>query len=331
MLRRTTGIRPIAAALALALLVPAFADAQVWVGGPPPKRRFIHRTSVFARYNPLGLIYDGRFVFRQRLYYDESDALSDNFIGVGLAPSLSPAFGRIGAYVEFQPATILTFWANYEVLQYFGGFNFLQSYPSASSEFSDQDLRDSSKLADKAAGKNYPTYGTQLTLGGNFQFKVASVVLRSQFRLIRADYKLREVNGKADRVFYESVYDVMAPNQGWFLTNDADVLYQSDAGPKGQQWVLGLRHTVTNTFYDARHLADDEAPVGDLNGPMNRIGPLFAYTFYRENRLAWNAPTVFAGAQFWINHRYRAASPLPLFLIGFSADGDLMSNYAGKG
>jgi hypothetical protein len=325
MLRRPPGLRLLLAALASALLLPSFADAQTWVGGPPPKRRFIHRNSVFLRLNPTGLIHDGRFAFRNRLYYDESDALSDNFVGIGLAPSLSPAFSRLGLYVEFQPATILTFWANYEVVAYFGEFNFLQSFRSASDVHTDAEIKRLSELPVGDPAKNYATIGTQLTVGGNFQFKLGNTVIRTAARLVRPDYKLRV----GDRVFYDVVYDVMAPNQGLFFTNDADLLYQSDAGPRGEQWTLGLRHTVTHAFYDQRHVADGEpVSAAEVNNTMHRAGLLYAYTFRRENRLAFNAPTLVAGIQWWLQHRDRANSPL--FLMGFSFDGDLMSSLGGK-
>ena len=320
--------------LVVALAVSSFwsgdAQAQAWVGGPPPKTRFVHRNSLFLRWNPIGFIYDARFIYRQRLYYEDSEALSDNFVGIGLAPSASPAFVRLGAYVEFQPLSLLTLWANYEVIGYTGLFNFLQSFPSADSDFRDSKLSELGRLPAGDPAKNYPTTGTQLLLVANFQVRLGNVAVRSQFRAMRPDMNLRS----GDRVFYDIFYDILAPNRGWMMTNDADVMWQSDLGPKNEQLTLGLRHTWTQAFYGPEHFESGVAQA-DPNTPMHRLGPLLAYTFFQENRRWFNAPTIFVALQWWLSHRFRlgADSPqaVPLIAVGFSMNGDILNMYGGRG
>lgn len=303
---------------------PAPASAQTWLGGAPPSKRLVHRNSLFLRWNPIGFIYDARFVYRQRMYYDESEALSDNFFGVGLAPSASPAFGRIGAYVEFQPLSLLTLWANYEVIAYTGLFNFMQSFPSADSDFRDSKLSELGRLPAGDPARNYPTTGTQLLFGANFQVKLGPVAVRNMFRMMRPDMNLQ----RGDRVFYDIFYDVMAPNRGWMLTNDADVLWQSDLGPENQQMTLGLRHTVTNAFYGPEHYASGTVGTND-NAPMHRFGPLFAYTFFPEEAEALEHATLFVAAQWWLSHRFRTgvdtSQAIPMIAVGFSLTGDFLN------
>src|SRR5688572_2267430 len=113
---------------ALFLLSSAPALAQLLSDRGPPLPRVVHRNTLAIRANPLGLIYEGRFAYRQRLFASDKVALRDNFLSLGIAPGASPAFARIGVLFELQPATFLGFWAIYEYMQYFGTFNLLASF-----------------------------------------------------------------------------------------------------------------------------------------------------------------------------------------------------------
>jgi hypothetical protein len=302
----------------LIVLLAGGARAQTLQDGPPPQHRLVYRNSVFLRVNPLGLIDEARISYRARLFRSESPALRDNFVGVGLAPGASPAFGRLGVLVEVQPLTLLQLWGIWERVQYFGGFNFLQSFQSARSEFGDALLAERAQLPPGNPERNYATGGSQLTLGANFQLKVGPVVGRSQMRLVRPDLVLRD----GDRVFYDIVYDVLAPNRGWFLTNDADLLFQG-----GGPLTVGLRWTVTQAFYGPEHFGPGEARE-DLNGPMHRAGPVLAYTFFQQDGAAFNSPTLLVTANWWLRHRYRSGQQvsawMPMVAAGLSFTGDLL-------
>ncbi|XXF76191.1 hypothetical protein P2318_24450 [Myxococcaceae bacterium GXIMD 01537] len=308
------------ALLLLGLLVAGgTARAQMLQDGPPPQHRLVYRNSLFLRLNPTGFIDEARISYRWRLFRSESPVLRDNFIGVGLAPTLSPAFGRAGLMVEAQPLSVLQLYGIYEWQRYFGGFNYLQSFPSARGEFSDEILSQRGELPEGDRLRNYATGGTQLTLGANLQFKVGPVVARSQFRLVRPDLDLRE----GDRVFYDIYYDVMAPNRGWLFTNDADIAYM----PGRSGLVVGLRWTVTQAMYGDEHYEVGEARE-NLNGPMHRVGPVLAYTFHNEDGRAFNSPTVLLMANWWLQHRYRTgqqvSAAMPLLAVGMSFNGDLL-------
>ncbi len=313
-------LRQFSRAVALVVLVSAAgsARAQTLQDGPPPQHRLVYRNALVLRLNPSGLIDDARISYRWRLYRSESVALRDNFIGVGLAPGASPAFGRLGAMVEVQPLTILQLYGIYEWVQYFGTFNFLQSFPSARSEFGDALLAERGALPAGDPARNYVTNGTQLILGANLQLKLGPIVARPQARRRRPDVKRRQ---GAPGV-YDIFYDVLAPNRGWFLTNDADVLYM----PNPSGLVVGLRYTATQPFYGPEHFAPGD-PRENLNG-THRVGPLLAYTFFSQDGAAFNSPTVLLLAQWWVSHRYRSGqqvSPfIPMIAVGFTFNGDLL-------
>ncbi|PZR18797.1 MAG: hypothetical protein DI536_02650 [Archangium gephyra] len=299
--------------LELAVLLSSIASAQMLNDQTPPQHRIVHKNLIAVRYNPLGLLYDGRFSYRFRLYESESKVLRDNFIGVGLAPTASPAFIRIGPYVEFNPWTVLGFWSAIQVVQYFGSFDLLQSFPGAQSNFSDTAIR-------AATATKQPTNGWELTIGANFNVKVGPIVVRSFARLIHGNMAIRP----GDRVYYDQFYDVLAPNGGWTFTADADVLWQG----LENRLVIGARYTATAPLYDpARHL-DPNDPVQAADNSMHRVGPLVGYTFKSIDGDAFNNPTLFVLIQWWAKHRWRTGADvtgaLPLMGLGFQITGDFL-------
>lgn len=302
---------------ALVLLTASSASAQALQEGPPPQHRLVYRNLSVVRLNPLGLLDEARISYRYRLYRSESLALRDNFVSVGLAPALSPAFGRLGVVVELQPLSILQLWGMYEFIANVGTFRQLQSFPSASSNFSDTELNALDALAAGDVRRPYANAGTQLTLGATLQFKLGPVVARSLFRLVRPDMTLRE----GDSVFYDIYYDVLAPNRGWYFVNDADVLYQT-----GRGLTLGLRWASSHAFYGPSHFSPGEPQVNP--NTTHRLGPVVAYTFAEQDGARFNSPTVLLMVNWWLAHRYRTGADssafFPYLALGFSFSGDLL-------
>jgi hypothetical protein len=292
---------------------------------PPPARHRLYYSNLFAvRYN--GIFEELRLSYRYRLMDSSHLLLRDTFLGLGVAPGLSPAFGRIGAFAELQPITPLTLTAQYDAIRYFGTFRLLQSFPNAGSEFSDSELR---RLADE--DKNYASPGQLFTLGVLVQGKMANVVVRSNSRFVYADMNLRT----GDTVFYDIVYDLLAPNQGWIVSSDNDLLYVTKFGSSGAAFTTGLRYTVAHAFYNDTQLA---AGQENLNSPTHRLGPFFGYTFFsRPSENSGGGPTTHISnatvvllTQWWLHHRYRTgqdtSQAVPYLAIALSVNGDLWSS-----
>jgi len=284
-----------------------------------PRHSVFLRNTLVGRVNPLGLIDFAQLSYRHRLYVEEEPALADNFVGIGVVPTLTPALVRVGPIVELQPATVLQLWASYEVIRYFGTFDFLQSFPSPLSDFSDTELSRRGDLPKGDPLRNYAATGTQLNLGANVQAKIGPIAVRNLFRLMRPDYDTRT----GDRVVYDIVYDVMVPNGGWFINNDVDALYVTKLGLSA-----GVRWTANFAFYRAEHYAPGEDTGRNPNTPMHRLGPLVAYSFYKDRGGVFDNPTVLAVVNWWLAHRYRDGSDvsqaIPYVVLGFQFTGDLL-------
>lgn len=301
--------------LLAAVLVSSISSAQLLNDQGPPQHRLVHKNTLALRYNPLGLIYDGRFMYRFRLYESESKAMRDNFLGIGLAPMLSPAWGRIGPYIEFNPLTVFGVYAILHYVQYFGTFDLAQGFAGAQSDFSDRAIKANSKTNSRV------TNGWELTLGANLQLKVGPMVIRDGAKLVQGALALRD----GERVYYDLTYDIAAPNQGWFFTNDLDVLWQGFEN----KFVGGARYTFTAPLYDPTRHFDPNDPVQTADNSTHRVGPFLAYTFKMEDGAKFNTPTVFLVMQWWLKHNYRAGQQvtqaLPLLAIGFQITGDFLS------
>jgi hypothetical protein len=284
--------------------------------GPPPQRLF-YANGIGLRVNPVGLVYEGRLTYRLRLYESENPVVRENFVGGGLAAQISPASLSVGPLIEFAPVSFLTVWTAVQYTAYFGSFDLLQSFPSARSDYSPDELERRGNLPDGDPLKNYAAGGLEVTVGLDFAFKIGPIVGRSSNQFGYANLNLRA----GDRTFYDPTTDVLAPNRGWVAINSSDLLYVGL-----EKFVFGLRYTLVVPYYTDDSYQPDEPHEHDNRS--QRLGPVLAYTFSVRDGAAFNAPTVFLLAQWWLEHRYRTGAEvsqaLPLIGIGFAFRGDLL-------
>lgn len=283
----------------------------------PPKQRLYFSNLNAIRYNPLGLFEEFRVSYRHRMYEHEGRAFRDNFVGIGAAPSASPAWVRLGLFAEIQPTSFLLLTAQYDWMRYFGNFNLVQSFPDARANFSDSRIKELGEAG--GATKNYVTTGHQVTLSALLQFKFGPIAFRSNNKLAYFNMNLRA----GDTVFYEQLYDLLVPGQGWMYVNDVDLLWLSKFGFMG-----GLRYSVGMPIYN-----DQQLPAGatNENGPTQRLGPFLAYTFNKKplGTSMFNNPTLILLVQWWLDHRWRTGRDVsqaaPLIGLAFTFNGDFWS------
>jgi hypothetical protein len=265
-----------------AVLWPSASFAQ------QPAQQLVWNELAVIRANPLGLNFDGTLEYQLRLYQSDSDLFATNYVSLAAKPIITPAFTRLGARAEIMPLSILRLGVHYEFIQYFGSYDYLQSFEDPTAEWDPDSIE-----AGGDADENYTANGTQLTFQGLFQLKFGPIAARTQFKLARTNYAL-EGN---DDVFYDPYTDIMLPADGWYWTNDADLLYIGDP------LIAGIRHSVV-----ASSLPGIE-PEDDPNGPVHRLGPLILFTFWKnasEGPNALESMRVLGLFQWYLSHRYRA-------------------------
>lgn len=323
-----SGQRLVTLAGLLVLLLAPSAPSQAQEKQPAevrrPRGRGLHRVDsthrLGGRINPLGLAWRSFISYQLRLFESDSLALANNFIGIGVNPTFSPAGTRLGAFVDIQPLSLLRLRASYEWIGYIGTFDLFQSFPSATSEFSDDTLDDLAGLPENDPRRNYSAAGTQLTLSALLQAKIGPIAARNEVSFGRVDMDLRQ----GDRTYWDISYDLLIGDEGWFFVNNLDVLWISDFG-----LAAGLRWSSGHAFYEDRHYAEGEDTSENPNTPIHRLGPLITYTFFDNGGLgAYNKPTVFLIVNWWLEHRYRTGAEqsvaLPYVALGFAFTGDLL-------
>ncbi|HZI08972.1 MAG TPA: hypothetical protein VE153_01210, partial [Myxococcus sp.] len=257
---------------------PVEASQQPAVAAPPDLRLYFSSLEI-VRYNPLGVETQNRLMLQKRLFDSESMLLRDTFIGAGASLKLNPAGLKVGPLVEFQPVAMFNLRAGYEYVQFFGTFGFLQSYPGADMDYSD-DARDLTK--DQA----YSTAGHHFLVEPTVQAKVKSVVLRSKLGIEYWNVSLRD----GGATFYDALLDTLVPGKGWVFTNDTDLLWMS--GP----WVAGARFTGVFPRYGEGVTTD--------NSHM-RVGPMAAYSFNMSEGTMFNKPTLIVNLAWYLKHPNR--------------------------
>ena len=288
--------------------------------GTRPRHRWVWYNLFAGRVNPLGLANRFRTGWRVQLLdkpgplYDESQA------SLLLSTAVSPAWTSVGTRFEFQPLTVLRFGVTYAFVGAHGVFDHLQGFDSPDEEFDDDTLDDRKDL-------NQTSTGHYLEPGVLLQAKVGPIAVRDE---VKGTYRSFAAIGR-DQFFWDAVLDVMFPNNGWVLTNDADLLWVTDFG-----LTAGARWTYTHVYYDDD--VDLTGPAG-RNSPTHRIGPAVLYKFFEDDPpTLWNAPTVGVLAQWWLKHRYRTGEApddpgledrsitqaLPYILILFIQKGDFL-------
>lgn len=280
------------------------------------KHRWFFHNLVAARLNPLGLTDRFRTGYRMQLSDRPETIFEESFASIALDTEITPAFGYAGARLEIQPVKLFNFWASYGVIGSFGTFSFTQSFPNVRENYHDD------TLSDRRETEDYSTIGHKATLSGMFQVGIGGLALRSNVKGFYQAFDLKERNGVQDQTWYDPTLDVLMPNQGWVITNDADLLAVTD-------WdlIVGVRYTVTHAIYRDEHLAITNATQTNENTPHHRVGPALIYQLFNDEEApSWNKLSFIVLAQWWAKHRYRTGTnpALPYLVLGFQQEGDFM-------
>lgn len=94
-----------------------------------------------AGVNPAGVMVRVDVRWRRPLFSSSSPLLSDAHVTFGISPELSPSYGRVGAWAELAPASVLVVRAGVEPAQYFGTFSSLISFSDPGEPFDRDTMR----------------------------------------------------------------------------------------------------------------------------------------------------------------------------------------------
>ncbi len=274
---------------------------------PIPLNRLYLASLTLVRYNPLGLETQNRLVFQHRLLDSESLLLRDTFVSGAASVKLNPAYIKVGPTVELQPLAVLNLRAGYEFLGYFGSLGFLQSYPDAARDYSD----DARKIAE---GASYSTTGHHVFFEPTLQARVKALAVRSK---LAVEYWSMGLSG-GDRVFYDATLDTLVPNKGWIVTNDTDLVFSAG------RLTFGARFSGVWPIYGKDYFGAAGPPARFGGNSHMRLGPIVAFSFNTREYSSFNKPTLLAIAGWYLDHPNREGA-LPYLLLGFSFTSDFLA------
>ena len=282
-----------------------------YVHEPAHDHRWFFYNLTAVRANPLGLTNRFRTGYKMQLSHRPEAIFEESFATIELDTEITPAFGYVGARMEIQPAKIFNFWASYGMVGSFGTFSFTRSFPNVRETYDDELLIDT-------RDQDYSTLGHKAVVSGMFQFGLGGVAMRNN---VQGHYQAFDLQD-GHTTWYDPTLDILMPNQGWVITNDADLLVVTEF-----DLIVGARYTVTHPIYRDEHLDITNITQENENGPTHRVGPAIIYEFFDDGEgTQWNKPTLVLLAQWWAKHRYRTGTnpALPYIALAFVQQGDLM-------
>lgn len=294
---------------------PGAAAAEV---APRDPHRWFYQSLSVLRLNPLGLITRAQLGYMYKLWgnpkIDPTASLGDKikqdtYLKIAANTQLSPGFARPGIVVEAVPLALIRLSARVEQHTYWGAFNLITSFPSASAAH-DEDTLD--------AAESYGTTGWSARIDARLQVKLGKIAVRSEVRMEYTSLDLED----GHPVFYEPILDNLVANNAWSMVKDTDLLYfVNDA------LIIGARYTYTKAFFDEGDFAPGEAMDAN-NAVLHRVGPAIIWQLDNQKTgTTFNQPTLFLITQFWLQHASRAGQEVtqayPYTLLGFAFNGDL--------
>jgi len=276
----------------------------------------MYSNALILRVNPLG--FEDRFslMYRRRLSARTGKLWDDTYFGIGITPTIAPSVARIGPTVMLVPLAILQLRASYYFIAGFGSQKFKpHAFDSPTDTYGPDTIK-----ARADAKQCITNYGGQAELAALFQVKFGPIALIDEVTFFRNSIKMP---GTED-VYYDIRHDMMVPAQGWFLSNDASLVYVNTK----LRFNAGVRATYYHVFYPDAVYEPGDVQTKNQNDHA-RIGPLISYTFKDRPEKRFTKPTLFFAAQWWVKHRYRTGQEvnqgLPMLVLGFSFTGELWS------
>jgi hypothetical protein len=281
----------VAGILAVLAIAPCPLIAQEAAASPRPRAE-VHE-SLGSGVNPLGLQNGLDVAWRWPLSRSRRPLLADAHASVGLADRLSPAYNRLGAFVEIAPLSVLDVRLGVEPVLYFGTFSAMLGFPGYDAPFGDAALD-----VLRAHGRAVSGLGGRAYVAPTVKGRVGRLVARAHAEL---EWWRAEQPGAA--FFYEPARDTLLDARGdRMVWTETLVAYVLDDRP-GHKTLIGPVHTLTRVW---------RAP-----GNQKQDLGLLAVVGVGAKRLGASEPTLFAKVFCYLQDPHRRGQVGAQLAIGF--------------
>lgn len=224
--------------LTWAFLGPAAVfGAEEGKGDPSGFEREWRETLGFSL-NPLGVQNAIEVSWKEPLFDSKRAILKDAHFAFGFANRLTPAYDRMGAWIQLSPLSILDLRAGIEPVAYFGAFKSLLPFAGYDAPF-DSDIR-------KARGGEAEfALAGRVHLTPTLKVQLGRIIVRT-----RADFEWWKAWTDGP-FFYEPTRDTLLNASGDAMMTGESVLLVEVSRKSGKKLLLGPVHDLT-WVYDAR-------------------------------------------------------------------------------
>ena len=215
---------------ALALMAAASSSAEP--AQPVPTWTREVRDTLGTAVNPLGLQDTLEVSWLRPLSASDAVLVKDAHLSFGVTPRLTPAYARLGAWIEIAPLSVLELRAGIEPGAYFGTFKSLLYFDGYAARF-DNDARKArgDEARGAAAGRIY--------LAPTLKAKAGRVVVRAH-----AEFEWWKASERGT-FFYEPERDtLLRAASDSMVRGDALILYEL-GGPAAGKRYLGAAYDLT--------------------------------------------------------------------------------------
>jgi hypothetical protein len=200
--------------------------------------------------NPLGVQNNFDLSWRRPLTQSRHPLLADAHLSLGVSSRLTPAYGRVGAWVEISPLSVLDLQVGVEPTAYFGTFHHLLAYGGYGDAFDDESRKARSGAEGGTAGRLY--------FAPTLKAKVGRIIVRGH-----AELEWWKANAPGP-FFYEPFRDTLLRSSGDSLVATETLVLWAlwDEGPR--KLLVGPIHDMTHVFDASQNRRQDVGVVGIL-------------------------------------------------------------------
>ena len=277
--------------LAMLAMVPSALLAQE-AAGSGARRAEVHE-SLGTAINPLGLQNALDVTWRWPLSRSRRPLLADAHVSAGLADRLSPAYDRLGAFLEVAPLSVLDVRLGLEPVFYFGTFSSMLGFPGYDAPFDD-----AARDVLRAHGGPVPGFAGRAYVAPTAQVRVGRLIARAH-----ADFEWWRAKRPGAAFFYEPTRDTLLDARGDSMVSAETVVGYVLRDRPGHKVLVGPVHTLTRVWAAPRNEKQDLGLLAMVGLGVKRLGAA--------------EPTLFAKVFYVLEDRYRRGQVGAQLALGF--------------
>lgn len=256
-----------------------------------PRTRLEIRNTFGAMVNVVGFEDILDVVWTRSLSTSENPLVKDAHLSLGVTNTFSPAYDRVGVWVEVSPLSVIDLRAGFEPTLYFGLFNSLQDFTSYGSVYDEKTRKDTND-------GSYLGFARRVYVAPTLKMKVGRLIA-----FTGAELEWWKAEGDGPH-FYEPARDTLLESAGdRVFRTSSGLLFELRQG-EGRQTLIGPWH----------QLMDVE---GARPNRVQRIGLLGVHDL-GGRRLGLRKPTLIGQLAYYIDDRFKKNEPWALLAIRFS-------------